>query len=407
MNILLINHYAGSPELGMEFRPYYLAKKWTEQGHKVTILAASYSHLRKKQPQISTKIHKQNIDGISYIWIQTPDYQGNGMARLKNMFAFVKKINSLSRSLSSEIQPDAVIASSTYPMDIYPAWRIAKFSGAKLIFEIHDLWPLSPMELGGYSRFHPFIAMLQYFENMAFKKADAVISILPKTLEHCVNHGLQPDKWHYVPNGIFLDEYKNTSSIPEHYIADFETFKQQGKKIIGYAGGHALSNALDVLIETAKILQKNDNFLFVLVGNGTEKKSLIKKAQDLDNIKFYDPIPKTAMQNLLKYFDFLYIGWHRSSLYRFGISPNKIFDYMMAKKPIIHSIEAGNDPVKEANAGISIEPENPQAIADAILKLSEMPKKQLEELGENGQKYVLENHDYTKLSNRFLEILQK
>ncbi|MDR2407385.1 MAG: glycosyltransferase WbuB, partial [Bacteroidales bacterium] len=89
MNILLINHYAGTPELGMEFRPYYLAKEWVKQGHKVTIVAASYSHLRTKQPKISKSFDVETIEGIKYIWIKTPAYTFSGIKRFINIITFV------------------------------------------------------------------------------------------------------------------------------------------------------------------------------------------------------------------------------------------------------------------------------------------------------------------------------
>lgn len=406
MNILLINHYAGCPQCGMEFRPFYLAKEWTKQGHNVTILAANFSHLRRLNPDFVTEIKEQNIDAIKYLWIKTPEYQGNGLSRIKNIFSFVRKINQKASSIANDLKPDAVIASSTYPMDIVPAKKIAKKSGAKLIFEIHDLWPLSPMELGGYSKLHPFIAFVQHYENYAYKHSDAVVSILPKTKEHCTEHGLSAEKWHHIPNGIFLDDWNNSKPIPDEYKSFFEKIKANGKKIIGYAGGHAISNALETIIDAAHQLKNDKRFFFVLVGDGAEKSNLMQKAEGLNNIKFFDPLPKNSIPNLLSYFDILYIGWHKSPLYRFGISPNKVFDYMMAAKPIIHAVEAGNDPVQDAQCGISIEPENTKALIDAINNLANLPEKEINILGQRAKEYVMKNHLYSKLADDFLKIIE-
>ncbi len=407
MNILLINHYAGNKDLGMEYRPYYLANEWIKKGNKVTIIAASYSHLRKKQPIVNDQISEENIDGINYIWFKTPVYQGNNLNRIKNMLSFIKKLNKNAKKIAEKYKPNAVIASSTYPLDIKPAYKIAKYANAKLVFEIHDLWPLSPMELGGYSKFHPYIAWLQHYENFALKKSDAVVSILPKTLEHYKNKGLSPDKWFHIPNGIVLNDWENYEKISPNFSIFFENLKNQDKKIIGYVGGHAISNSLSTLIDAVKILKDNQKFVFVLVGDGTEKENLIKQSLGLKNIYFFNSITKKQVPDLLNYFDFLYIGWNRSPLYRFGISPNKVFDYMMAAKPIIHAVEAGNDMVKEAAAGISIEPENPEELAKAIIKLSEMSKSDLQKMGENGKKYVLENNEYSVLADKFLDVLKK
>ena len=104
--------------------------------------------------------------------------------------------------------------------------------------------------------------------------------------------------------------------------------------------------------------------------------------------------------------DVLFLGWQRRPLYRYGISPNKLMDYMMAAKPVIHAVEAGNDPVAESGAGISCAPEDPAAIAAAVRELGDRTAEQRRLLGQCGHQYVAENYDYAKLGRRFLEIMK-
>ena len=92
MNILYLEHYAGSPEMGMEFRPYYLAREWIKMGHKVTIIAGDYSHLRRKNPAVEMDFQCDSIDGIEYVWIKTGRYAGNGVKRALTMGRFVGKL---------------------------------------------------------------------------------------------------------------------------------------------------------------------------------------------------------------------------------------------------------------------------------------------------------------------------
>lgn len=125
MNIVYINHYAGSPEMGMEFRPYYLSREWVKMGHKVSIIAGDYSHLRKHNPTVSHDMEKQTIDGIDYYWLKTGTYSGNGVARAMTMFRFCDKLNKQKGWINSHLNPDVVISSSTYPIDSIPAHRIA------------------------------------------------------------------------------------------------------------------------------------------------------------------------------------------------------------------------------------------------------------------------------------------
>ncbi len=405
MNVLLINHYAGSPEMGMEYRPYYLAQEWQEAGHNVTIIAADNSHIRQKKPKLAHSFFKQNIEGILYIWVKTPSYAGNGIGRVKNIFSFAFQIYKRAKHLAETLKPDVVIASSTYTIDNYAAHKIAKRANAKYIYEVHDLWPLSPMELGNMSKHHPFIMLMQHGENYAYKHADNIISMLPKTQDHMQKHGLDLNKWHHIPNGINVKEISCSEALNEK--TEFALNKLKDKTIIGYVGGHAISNSLDTIIEAARLLKNNIQYAFVFVGAGNEKARLMQQAAGLKNVFFLDPVSKKQVPNLLKKTDYLVISWKNEKLYRFGISPNKIFDYMMAAKPIIHAVNAPNTFVEEANCGIHVEPENPQAIADAIQRLNKMSKEQLQDLGQNGKKFVLENHDYKVLAKRMIDVFLK
>lgn len=407
MNILLINHYAGSLELGMEYRPFYMGRKWVKDGHKVTILSASFAHVRKNQPQVSKDFSEEIIEGIRYVWVKTPQYRGNGFARLRNMFVFVFKLMIVASKISRKYKPDVVVASSTYPLDNYPARRIARKSNAKYIYEVHDLWPLSPMELGGYSKWHPFIMIMQNAENYAYKHSHKVVSMLPKTKEYMINHGMLADKFNYIPNGINIEEWNVEENIPEEHLSLLKKLKKGKKEIVAYVGGHAVSNALHVFIEAINLMQQ-DNVSFVFVGKGAEKDRLINKAKKLglNNVYFLPPVSKKSIPQLLSFMDVLYIGWNKQPLYRFGISPNKLMDYMMAGKPVLHSVEAGNDSVSESNCGIAVPPENPDKIAEAVIELLNLPENERESMGNNGKQYVIKNHNYTTLAKKMIKIFQ-
>lgn len=403
VNILLINHYAGSPSLGMEYRPYYLAREWTRKGHHVTIVAASFSHVRTVAPRVCGKVTDEDIDGIRYIWLRTPAYQGNGLARAINMFSFVHRLRRLAPKLAREIHPNVVIASSTYPLDIYPAHDLARKSGARLIFEVHDLWPLSPMELGGMSRRHPFIMLMQRAEDYAYRHADRVVSMLPLAEEHMRSHGLSEGKFIYIPNGIDIAEWQREASpLPQTHADVLADCRKQGKFIVGYAGAHGLANSLETVIDAAAILA-DDSAEFVLVGQGPQRESLIRKTTKLGlkNVHLLPPIPKESIPTFLRAADALFVGLQRQSLFRFGVSPNKLIDYMMSGKPVIQAIEAGNDLVSESGCGLTIPPQDPRALAEAVRKMMNMTSSEREAMGARGRNYVLSKHTYEVLAQRF------
>ncbi|MCL4562619.1 MAG: glycosyltransferase family 4 protein [Chloroflexi bacterium] len=405
MNILLINQYAGSLKHGMEYRPYYLSREWVRMGHRVTIVAASYSHVRTRPPRISGSCTSEKIDGIDYFWLTTPSYSGNGARRAVNMFWFVYQVYRFRQQIIQGCKPDIVIASSTHPLDIYPARRIATQAGARLVFEVHDLWPLSPIELGGISRYHPYILLLQRAENYAYRNADRVVCMLPKAEAHMREHGLSDGKFVYIPNGIDVDGWKQGGKpLPEEHAQAIRQLHQQGRFLVGYAGAHGLANALSSLVDAGSLLQ-DEPVAFVLVGQGSEKANLQKMVSErgMTNVVFLPPVLKAAVPALLNEMDALYIGLKSESLFRFGVSPNKLLDYMMSAKPVLHSIEAGNDLVLESGCGVSVPAEDPAAIADAVRRLMQMTPGERKEMGLKGKAYVVQNHDYQYLARKFLD----
>ncbi len=405
MNILLINHYAGSPRDGMEYRPYYLAREWVRVGHRVQIVAASYSHVRTRQPMVTRDAVDERLDGIAYRWLPTPAYVGNGVGRVKNIWAFLSRLWRETPRLVAEFKPDVVIASSTYPMDIWVARRIASQARAKLVYEVHDLWPASPIELSGMSRWHPFILLCQKAENDAYRDADVVVSMLPVVAEHMRTHGLDLRKLHIVPNGVALEEWQAAPQPLAPELARYLTaLRRGGRTIVGYAGSHGLPNALDVLLDAAALM-KGESVGFVLVGDGHEKARLARRVRDegLGHVALLAPVPKAQIPALLAAFDIAYIGWQRVPIYRFGIAPNKLMDYMMAGRAVLHSVEAGNDAVAEAGCGLTVTPESAAAVAKGLRELAALAPDARAAMGERGRAFVVANHSYRVLAQRFID----
>lgn len=407
MRILYINHYAGSLDHGMEFRPFYLSKEWVRQGHEVLIVAASESHIRAKQPDLrGLSEREETIEGVRYLWLKTPKYRGNGLGRIRNILSFLFRLRMRSRSLAARFRPDVVIASSTYPMDVFVAKKIARAAKAKLVFEVHDLWPLSPMEIGGMKKWHPFIVLVQWAEDYAYRTADVVISMLPNAWEYMKTRGLPQAKYFHIPNGVDLQDWRDASvSCPDEIARRIRELKAEGYFVVGYLGGHALSNALDQVISAAKILE-SQKIAFCLIGAGHEKPRLQQMAAGMKTVFFFPPIKKREVPGCMKLFDLLVLSWKRESLYRFGVSPNKLFDYMASGVPVVQALSAANDPVMDAGCGRTVEAENSTELAAAIEGISKLPPEVRAEMGGRGRAYVEAKHSYRVLAEQFLSHLR-
>jgi glycosyltransferase involved in cell wall biosynthesis len=384
----------------MEYRPYYLAREWTRLGHEVTIIGGTFSHLRMLNPKATLDYVPERVDGVSMIWLPAPRYQGNGLGRARNIISFAARLLKASGELARRTKPNVVITSSTHPLDVYGGRRIALLTGAAHVHEVHDLWPLTLVELGGISPWNPFVLLLKLAENHAYSNADRVVSMLPNALPYMERHGLHPARFVYVPNGVAVEDWDQPEPLPTGHIAVLNQLKATSRFLVGYAGGFALSNDLESLVLSLNYLEVADAHV-VMVGEGQYRRDLEARHTN-DRITFLGPVRKAAVPALLAYFDACFLGYRHSPLYRFGINPNKMFDYMMAAKPIISAVEAANDPVSASGAGLTVRPEDPAAVATAIERLAAEPAATRQQRGEMGRRYVLENHDYRLLAARFL-----
>lgn len=406
MNILLVNHYAGSPEMGMEFRPYYFAREWIKIGHHVDIIAADYSHLRIKNPEVREDFQTEDIDGIRYHWIKAGRYQGNGAKRAFNIFRFAWKLWRHAGKIVKEYRPDVVITSSTYPLDTYAGQKMAKKVKAKLIHEVHDMWPISPMELGGMSKYHPFIVLMQLAENSFCKRSDIVVSLLPNAKEYLMEHGMAEHKFVSVANGIVLKEWKEGEPLPDEIKKILDQMRERCGFLLCFFGSHTRSYAIEYLINAVKQFPPEEIGL-VLVGNGVDKARLQKISGESFNIRFLEPIPKKYIPALLEMTDGIYVGAVKNKMLRFGICMNKLFDSMMSEKPILYAVDAPNNYIQEFDCGVSVLPENTDALVCGIQKLLLMSTEERQKMGERGKQAVLTHFTYDILAKKFESLFEE
>ncbi len=404
INILIINHYAGSNAMGMEYRHFYLARELVRMGHSVTITAASFSHLRGQNPLPEHTMQETIEDDVPFVWIKTPPYYRNNAYRARNIAVFLSAIWLHAKELATRFRPDVVVASSTYLLDIYPAARIARYTGARLVFELHDVWPLSLMELHGFTEQNPFMRLLSKAERASYRMADAIVSILPGAALRAQELGISAKKITHVPNGISDDA--GNPGADNRARQRIQLLKQQGVFTVVYVGGFAQANALQTLVQACSMLP--DGIAVVLVGKGECKDELAAYAaqNNLRNLYFEDYVPKGQVQGVLELADCLYIGARASALYRYGIGMNKLYDYMLAARPILFAIDAPDNEVQQSGCGICIEPANAHALAGGIVRMQQMRTAQRDGMGLRGREFVLAYRNYHHLAQRFLDAVE-
>lgn len=400
-----INQYSSTPETAMGGRHYYLAQELAKKGHQVYVIAGCYSHLLRNPKKFEEQyLVEEIIPNFSFVWVNLPEYQeAHSKQRVLNWFKFSWLLRNMADVIPAK--PDVILYSSPSLIGYLGAKYLANKFKVPFIFEVRDIWPLTLMELGGHSPNHPFIKLMQWIEDRAYRKADYVFSNLYNAVEHMRSRGLDSNKFHWIPNGVSLDEVSQKQALDSETIAQLP----KNKFIIGYTGTIGVANAIDDLITAAQMLSSNPQLHFVLVGEGKEKEGLIQKVQSLglQNITFIDAIPKKQIQSMLGQFDICYIGWQKNSLYRFGIAPNKLPEYLYAGKPIIHAFSGKGDIVQQAQAGITIEAEDPKVIVEAVEQLYALTAEQRQQLGTSGKQFVLQHLEYAMIAEKLENIVFK
>lgn len=393
---------AGKPDSGWGERHYYFSKYWVKKGYDVKIVSGSYNHLFHNQPKISN--HKFTLEEvekrITFCWVKIPKYDGGSVYKLWSMIVFAFKILSLSPKTLG--RPTHILVSSMPIFPILSGWYLKKKYKAKnLFFEIRDLWPLTPMYLNGYSKWHPMIIIMRWLEKFGYRKADKIISLLPNAHKYINKISGDETKFIWIPNGI--DE---NILIEEKLPDDIINQIPKDKFIVGYTGTMGMANALEYLIEASILLKKKSKIHFVFVGDGYLKKELQTKVEMNSNVSFIQKINKNQVQHMLSFFDVCFVGRNDTPLFDYGVSSNKFFDYMLAKKAIISSSNNIKDPVELSSCGFVVQPENAEAICEVILKIQEMSKNEILELGLKGYNYVKKYHNFDYLSSLYIKLFE-
>ena len=409
----MLNHYATPPDTPGSTRQFDFASQLVKQGQQVTIFASGFSHRTRKEERLEGKQNwrRENIDRVDFIWLRTtPYYGGNDWRRAVNMLSYSLRVVPL--GLRFKESPDVVLASSPHPFAGLAGWLLAKLKRAKFIFEVRDLWPQTLVDIGGYSSKNPVVKLLRVLEKFLYQRARKIVVLHPKASDYITKLGIPGTKILWVPNGVSPGLFSNNDvELPKELEKIISNLKSYAKFLVIYAGAHGIANALDTIIETAEVLQQRGatNVHFLLVGDGHEKERLIARAEasGLGDVTFHKSIPKNAVPSLLRASDMAVLSWRKSDLYMYGMSTNKLWDYMACAKPIVWAIDSAVDPVAEANCGITVSPEEPEEMAKAIMDLCHLSDKERRAMGMRGYEHVMKYHSVPVLADRLLTVLEE
>lgn len=394
MKILMVNHYALPPSQAGGTRHYSLAKGLIQRGHEVVIVASSFDHdSRKDRLGPREPFRRETLDGVPFLWLKVPGYRANGASRLWNMLAFAHalKRHALAQTWA---RPDLLYGSSPHPFAALAALRLAQGLGVPFVLEIRDVWPQSLVEVMGISRHHPIVWLLARIERELYQGANHIVTLLPTVARRVAERGGDPSAITWVSNGIDLDMVPAPTPPPER-----DTFT------VIYPGALGISNALDLMVGAAVLLQAREASLpkrldLVLMGHGPEKERIAAAAAaaGLRNFRFLAPVPKREVYGVLATADAFWSSSRVTGLWEHGISFNKLFDFMAMARPTVIALDAPNNPIAEAGAGLTVAPGDSQALADGLERLMAMSAQARWAMGLRGAEYVAEHFNARTLA---------
>lgn len=405
-NVWYISKYANINAYGADTRQASFCNEFAKGGYKVRLISSNSSHLYSSLPEFESRYKDIENDGYTVTWVNTLKYtKATSIKRIISWLWFEFFVLMMAFRKEYE-KPDVVIASSLSILSVLSGCFYKCFYKAQFIFEVRDIWPQTLIDLKGFTHNHPLIWFLSKVEKLGYKYSDSIVGTMPGLKEHVENEVGLGSKVVSIPQGVNLDFYtENQQELSSDFI---ENYIPKNKFIVTYTGTMGDANALEYIVSAAKVLQSEQvvNVHFLLVGDGYLKEQLIEQGRDINNITFAPAIKKEQVQHVLRLSNILVASVRNEKIYRYGISLNKFIDYMYAKKPVICMFSGYPSMINEANSGEFTPAEDVQSFVDAIKKHQKMSVAELNELGENGYRFLIEQRVFSTLGNKFMELFK-
>ena len=397
--VWIVNHYAKTPAQSGGTRHFDLARYLVDLGWQPLIFAARTE--TGKELTHTQQVKCQEMDNVRFCWINSPAYEGNGLRRIINMVVFSWKLLNKETTRGLE-QPSVIIGSTVHLLAAAVAALLARRYRVPFIFEVRDIWPETLVALGYTRRYGPIALLLGMLEKWLCRRSSLIVSVLPGYGNYVAERGIRAPEVIYIPNGVNLDNIG--APLP---------YRKQERFRITYLGAHGTANDLHTLVRAMEIIEMSHGTESIechLIGAGPMKQTLIDYCTEkgLKQVVFHAPVSKNSIVATVSDTEaFVICARKLPSLYKYGVSMNKISDYLAMGRPVIIALESANNPVRDAGAGLCVGPECPEELAQSIMKMAAMNEAKLREMGMRGRRYVEQNHNMKILAKRLADVMDQ
>jgi glycosyltransferase involved in cell wall biosynthesis len=401
MRILYFHQHFSTPRGATGIRSYEMARRLVHHGHEVTMVCGSYGGGKTGLDGPFTKGRRTGmVSGIRVIEFDLSYANATGFARRAWLFA---KFALGGVGLALTEQYDRVFATTTPLTAGIPGIFARWLRGKPFIFEVRDLWPELPREMGAI-RNPVVLGLMSVLEWASYRSAHRCIGLSPGIVDGIARVGVDRERIALVTNGCDLDIFARSRS---------ESWRPNGVRdddlMAIFTGTHGMANGLDAALDAAAVLKARgrDDIRLVLIGDGLLKPSLIERArhEGLDNVVFHDPVDKTRLSGLMSSADLGLQCLANVPAFYFGTSPNKFFDYIAAGLPVLNNYPGWlADMIRDGDCGFAVPPEDASAFADALESAAD-DRAALVRKGKNAATLARRDFDRKRLADQWVEVV--
>jgi glycosyltransferase involved in cell wall biosynthesis len=343
----------------------------------------------------------KDLEGITLCRFRTLKYINSmSMRRVLSWLDFELRLLRLPKAALPK--PDVIVVSSLSLLTVLNGIRLRRRFKARLVFEVRDIWPLTIVENGIVGPRNPLALLLGEVEKLGYRRANAIVGTMPNLGDHVEKVTGQALPTHCIPMGVDTQAFETPTPLAADYV---EAYFPSGKFLVAYAGSMGESNAMSVLFECAESMQLDPNIHFVMVCGGRLPESFTEKYGSLPNLTFAPRVPKSQVHDFLSRCDLLFLSVTNSKLYDYGVSLNKLIDYMLAAKPIVAAYSGYPSMINEAECGTFVPAGDASSLRSAILRYSLMTAAERTVIGQRGRSWLLANRGYGELAKQYQSVL--
>ena len=414
-NVFILNHYASGMMFSNGGRHYWFAKYLKRQGYAPVVFGCNVKGDKNEYyfdiDGIWTEKEAEEIQ-VPFVFVKSSLYTGNGKSRIKNMYGFYHNVQIAAKEYAkSHSRPDIILASSVHPLTLLAGIKLAKHFGVKCICEVRDLWPESIIAFNESLSKESLLAKCLYQgEKYLYKRADTLLFTFEGGYDYIRDKGwdktIPKEKTYYVNNGIDLEVIEKLRD--DYHYEDDDLDNPDIYKIV-YTGSIRKVNNVGTILDLARLV-KTSHIRFLIWGDGNEAEGLKQRVKDegITNVIFKGKVEKTYIPSIVRRADLNYLHFKATEMdYKYGISPNKLFDYFAAGKPILCDVPTKYNPMLQEDAGFSTkEGSTLQEIAALIDQITNLTKEEYEQKAKNAQ-IAADKYDFSNLTLKLIDIIEK